>query len=423
MLKAIIFRYLGTVVQFILLAGLAKALEPKEYGIYILCLSVTFSYYYIVGLGASESALVKISELRVQPNAPQLGEIIGSVLLIVGFCTFALLCASAFVLVFNPLPGNNSIAVAFVCLFLAANGIVFNVAQILIAMGKTNLGSFFFYPAINLSLLLSFLLLLLLGDRVTFNSIAAFASLGSSLIAAFALTVCWGASKGVRLSFTWGAMVGLVRGGAGITALRILHVASFWVPTVVVGLVQSSEAAGQIGTAGRLSIAVSSVIAAIRFVIRPKIAGLLFEHNLSELAAIARSLAFLTTTLSLLILGLHLVWGKIVIGQFFGANMISITPIVSVLLVSVCAEAVFGPVDEILKINGNQRAVAWTYFCGVLTFTFGVYFVSNFDLAWVALLQVVYVFGIFGIMNIIVRQQLGFWIYPSWSSLAILKKV
>jgi O-antigen/teichoic acid export membrane protein len=158
-------------------------------------------------------------------------------------------------------------------------------------------------------------------------------------------------------------------------------------------------------------------------VIRPKIAGLLFEHNLSELAAIARSLAFLTTTLSLLILGLHLVWGKIVIGQFFGANMISITPIVSVLLVSVCAEAVFGPVDEILKINGNQRAVAWTYFCGVLTFTFGVYFVSNFDLAWVALLQVVYVFGIFGIMNIIVRQQLGFWIYPSWSSLAILKKV
>jgi len=422
MVNAIVLRYVGTLTQFVLLAIIARSLTPDEYGVYLLCLSVTFSFYYIVGFGASEAAVARLPRLREAESNVETSEITASVMMLTGISVAILLGLIPFSRLFEMRDETAWTAFDFTCLFLAANGIIFNVAQLLLGQGKTTLGSFFFYPAINLTLLLSVVPFLLLSDRVTFESLTQVSAFGAFVTAGIGSVICL-SGTGRRGWRPFKQARSLLFPGIGMLAVRIMHVSSFWIPTMITGFLISSADAGQIGTAGRLAIAVSAVIAALRFVARPTLTVHLARDTMPELKRFTGSIAFVTTTMGIVSLAVHLLIGDELIRFVFGPEFNAVAPLLTILLLSVIAEAIFGPVDEILKLSGNQAAVTWIYGIGVLLFLVGAILTVRQGLHWVAWFQVLYVAGVFTAMNLLVKRKFGYFVLPCWPDRRLLAGV
>ena len=261
----------------------------------------------------------------------------------------------------------------------------------------------------------------LFGSEVYFVNLVFATGLGVTVAAGLALYSVRYFAHGLTFEWSLVRCKFLICAGGGLTALRILHVTSFWIPTIVSGFLLSPALAGEMGTAGRLAIAISGVIAAIRFSIRPVIHHAVAKGNLMRLRYQLGSIAFITTAAGLLALIANVFVGEKVIGFFFGPQLSSATTILSVLLVSVCAEAVFSPVDELLKANGLQKAVTLIYAIGVSAFFIGSVLVANLGLMWIAWLQVIYVLGVFSAMNYLSYIKLGFSIFPSLPNFHELK--
>jgi O-antigen/teichoic acid export membrane protein len=419
MIYTIILRYIGTALQFVVLSVMAKSASVDDYGLYVLCLGITFSYYYVVGLGTSESGMARMA--RDTRGIEDRGAIVGSVLLTSAISVSLIWIVALAIGIIADSHSSEVNAIIFVLLFVSFNGMIFNISQILLGFGRNALGSFFFYPATNLALLFSTVPTALLLDKVSFLELTVASLVGSAVAAGCAVATCFWIARGSEISWSAQEVRALIVSGIGLTLVRIMHVVSFWIPTMVTGFMLSPASAGLMGTAGRLAIAVSAVIAAIRFVIRPSIARALVLENNDQLKRMAGSVAFMTTSLGAIALILNMLFGEYLMSLLFGARFIPIVPVLSVFLVSVCAEGIFGPVDEILKLGGFQKLVAMFYGFGLVVFVAGCTFATYFGLIWVASLQVLYVFILFLAMNIAVHRKFGFFVLPIWPDLKLLR--
>lgn len=420
MLVSVFNRYISTIVQFGVLAFLARWLAPDDYGLYMMCLGITYSFYYFVGFGASEAAVIEISKAKNRGDNSYILECVGSgfcavilSVLLIACCVGALLVLTGYDL---PLP---LAALFFISFFMSSNGVIFNVSQVLLSLGFTSLGSFLFYPAVNVTIALLLTLVIPVNIEGVFESVAGIASAASVIVMVGALLICALAVKG-RIRVSLQCFIHLIRTGAPLTLIRILHVSSFWVPTMVAGFTLGSVEAGFIGTAGRLAIAVSAVIAAIRFVIRPSLISAIAEKRVGDLEVIAQKAATLTFTASLLAVACNVLFGTLVITLFFGENFAQIAPILTVLLVSVCAEAVFGPVDEILKASKCTGSVLLIYFVGITILSLMAIFAAPYGLIYIAWAQLLYVAIIFSAMNVLIVRRYGFFVLPSFKALVKL---
>jgi len=412
-LTTIAFRYLGTLLQFIVLAVIARSVSQDDYGLYMLCLSFAFSFYYFLGLGASESALARLARGLALGREAQVGLFVGTVLGLTGMCAAALLITAAVIGIFQPWSASTNSAAIFTLVFLSANGLIFNVSQLLLGLRHTELGSFFFYPAINLVLLFSTVPAALILSDPGFSGLSLATAIGATLASASALIVCRVIARDYRFEWSEKLATVLVREGIGLTCLRVLHVSSFWIPTMVSGFLLAPALAGIMGTAGRLAIAVSAVIAATRFFIRPAINQALARNEVERLRKVMGAVACVTTLAGLGALIANELVGAEIIAFFFGAELRYAASLLSILLIGVIAEAIFGPVDELLKASGHQKAVGIIYGAGVPLFLAGSIAVAPLGLEWIAWLQVFYVIGIFLAMNLVVQRHFGFLVLPS----------
>lgn len=423
MLTTVAFRYLSLLIQFVILSIIAHSVSVEDYGLYIMSLSVTFSCYYFIGLGTSESALFRISQNLALEKSNAVGEVIGAVLLVTLSCTALLWVITIFVAVFNTSTGGEKHVLIFVPIFLTSTGIIFNVSQILLGLRQPVAGSFLFYPAVNVTLLLSSVPAALILKDAQFSHLALTSSVGAGLGAIAALIFCVWASRAYRLSWSFDKAWDLIKEGIGLTTVRVLHAGSFWIPTIVAGVTLSPTSAGLIGTAGRLAIAVSAIIAALRFIIRPSIAIALTQNNLAHLRSMSGSAAFVSTTAAIIAIITNILLGKHIIDLVFGSQFVIVSEILTILLIGVLAEAIFGPVDEILKASGKQKSVFLIYGAGVSLFLIGCLFASSHGLMWLSWLQVIYVLGIFLAMSISVKLTFGFFILPQWPDFQTLWKL
>lgn len=422
MIKTILFRYTGTVFQFVLLSVIAKNSTPNEYGLYLLCLSVALSFYYVIGVGSSEAAVLKLPILTGDGKETQVNSIIGAVLGTAILTASVLMLLLIFITIFTD---NNRYwnAFSFTLLFTATNGLIFNISQLLLGIGRTSLGSFFFYPALNTFLLIFILPVVYFFGSVSFNQFAITASI-ASLIASI-VSVNTLVLSVPKFKFIWSLKVAkqLVSTGIYLTTARILHVFSFWIPTMITGYVLAPTEAGIVGTAGRLAIAVSAVIAALRFVVRPALARAHAAGDLVFVKKMCRSLAFMYVLLAITASVLNLLFGNIIIVNFFGEAYLPVKTMLSVLLISVLAEGVFGPVDELLKIDGQESTVIKIYALYIPIFILFSIIVAMIDWMLIPWVQVAYVFAVFLSLNIALFRSQGFVIYPQWPSLKVLKAI
>ena len=123
--------------QFVVLSVIARSVSIEDYGLYLMCLSLVFSLYYLPGLGTSESGLAQLSRNQARQIEKSNGEIIGTVMVTTLSCAGVLIIIAILFMILQPfVKPTSNYSTIFVLVFISMAGIVFNVSQLLIGLGK-----------------------------------------------------------------------------------------------------------------------------------------------------------------------------------------------------------------------------------------------------------------------------------------------
>lgn len=411
MVRTVALRYGGIVLQFVILMILARRLDPDEYGRYMLVLSTVLPTYFLLGLGVSETFVRDAPALAdgTQPN--RLNPAVGATLAVASGSAIVVAIGGGLTALLVPLDPSTMTMLFFVVAFFIANGLMFNGAQLLLGAGASTLAAFFYYPAVNISLMISAVPYVLLVAHPSFHGVAVVTSVAALMVAAVSIMLVVSRIRPARFQFS--TVCHQIRVGVRLSAARGLYAVGIWLPTFVAGVALAPAQAGFMGTAGRLAVAVGAVTAAVRFAIRPAIVR---ASQTQDHAAIKRTCGTLATVT------LSIACAAVLVSEIVGSQMISITfgsdfapaaPLLTILLLGVAIEAFAGPVDEVLKMTGNENAVLGI-FCVVLPIAVATLFgVAHLGVAAMAWVQVAYTLVVFGAMVLVARRRLGIWLHPT----------
>jgi O-antigen/teichoic acid export membrane protein len=410
MLLTVALRYGSIAVQFVVLAILARNLTGDEYGRYMLVLGAVWSSYTLLGLGASET-FVREAPKRIQRGRPDEVAALAGGTLIVALGSAALVALVGGLLVWvMPFDATTSAQVFFIVAFIAANGLVFNAAQMLLGAGFEALGSFFYYPAMNLSLLFTTIPYVALADTPSFRGVAVVTSAAGSLTALVAVSLVV-----LRIRPTWASartIVDLVRVGIHLSMARALNYVGAWMPTFFAGVLLAPVQAGYLGTAARMAVAVGALTAAVRFAVRPAIVRAFDRGDTNSIKQTCGRVATAAFAFACVAIVVSVVAGNSIIGIAFGQNLESAAPLLTILLIGTAFEALCGPVDEVLKMTGSEKRVLAILAAVVAACAVAIMVVAPMGVSALAWVQVAYSFAAFGAMIIVVRWQLGIWLRP-----------
>jgi O-antigen/teichoic acid export membrane protein len=410
MLATVALRYGSIAIQFVVLAVLARHLTVDDYGRYMLVLGAVWSTYTLLGLGASET-FVREAPKHMQRGRPdEVAVLVGGTLIVaLGTAAFVALVGGVLVWLLALEPTTTTL-VAFILAFVVANGLAFNAAQILLGGGFHTLGSFFYYPAMNLSLLTSSVPYVILAEKPTFQGVAIATSSAGLLIAAVAILLA-----AYRIRPRWATIATLrqlVGIGIRLSFARAIGYVGVWLPTFLAGVILAPAQAGYLGTANRLAFAVGAVTAAVRFAVRPAIVRAFDRGDRDSIKETCGRLATATFTIACLAIVVSAVAGDSILRIAFGSDLESAAPLLTILLIGIAFEAFAGPVDEVLKMTGYENRVSTILMVGVASSTLAIFAVAPLGVAALAWVQVGYSVMIFGAMILIARFGLGIWLHP-----------
>ncbi|WP_311210877.1 MULTISPECIES: hypothetical protein [unclassified Aeromicrobium] len=408
MLIAVSLRYAGLLLQFVVLAVLAQRLPPESYGTYVLVLGVVLPTYFLVGLGSSEWFVRDVPQLRSSERDATLPGLAGAVLTAVFFSGLATAVVVAALVAMTEL---RTAALVFAGVMVISAGLMFNGAQLLLGSGSGRLGAFFFYPALNIAIAASALPVVIVASQPTFTQVAtaagAAAALGGTVAVIAALLACGVGRPDLRQLVSRGPL------GLRLAGARAAYSLGLWMPTLVAGAVLSAAEAGEVGTAGRIAVAVSAITAAFRFMVRPAFARAGSDGNLEEIRRLCARLSGVASVLAAGALVANIALGEGVLSWMFGPGLSALPTLLSILLVGVLAEALVGPADEVLKMLGFESAILGAY-CVMLPLQLAALVLagSAAGMNGLAVAQV----GYYGITSLavllLVRWKVGVWLGP-----------
>ena len=410
MARAVVFRYGGIVLQFVILLVLARHLDADDYGRYMLVLSAVFPTYFLLGFGISEAFVREAPRLIRDGDLRPVRTLVGATLMVALGTAAVLAVAGALAVWLLPLDPTTSDVVVFMVAFFIANGLMFNGAQLLLGSGSETLGAFFFYPAINLSLVVSALPYVLYSAHPTFSGIALATSVASLIVGVVAvgLVVVHVRPRRPRR----GTSRQLIAVGARLSAARGMYAAGLWLPTFIAGVLLAPAQAGYLGTAGRLAVAVGAVTAAVRFAIRPAIVRAYERQDWPAIAAVCGRVATVTLAMVTVAFAVTFFFGRSLVSMTFGTGFASAAPLLTVLLIGVAIEAFAGPVDEVLKMTGQENSVL-IIFAGTLPiFAAALVAAAPHGVMVMAWVQVGYTLAVFGAMIVTLGRKRRVWLHP-----------
>jgi O-antigen/teichoic acid export membrane protein len=410
MLVTVALRYGSIAIQFVVLAILARHLTIEDYGRYMLVLGAVWASYTLLGLGASET-FVREAPKRIQSGHRDDVATLAGGTLTVALGTAALLAlVGGLLLWLLGLDSRTTTLVAFILAFVIANGVVFNVAQILLGGGFQALGSFFFYPAVNVTLLVSSVPYVILAKHPSFEGVAVATSSAGLLMAAISLLLVVYRIHPVRA--TAATVFQLARIGIKLACARALAYVGVWLPTFLAGVILAPVDAGYLGTASRLAAAVAAMTASVRFAVRPAIVRAFDRGDHDEIKETCGRLATVIFSIACLGLAISVIAGQSIFRIAFGPKLESAAPLLTILLVGVAWEAFCGPVDEVLKMTGHENRVLSVLVIGLTSAALAMLLVASLGVSALACVQAGYSIVVFSTMAVIARRKLGIWIRP-----------
>ncbi|UWS81776.1 lipopolysaccharide biosynthesis protein (plasmid) [Phaeobacter sp. G2] len=368
---SVALRYLAIAIQFAVVIAVTNTLPLNIAGQYFSVFGVIAVTFTLSGIGIPDGCVKNLSEARVHQDNDRLHALTLSTLPVsmilnlgigyiigIGATTFAHLDVEA-----RPI----------IALWWFGYAGTFLCAQVLVGCGRPVIATFFAYSSVNLAYvptLLPALVFLDSPDLITIMTVAALAANGAMAISAlFAFRI----SQRLRIEAGNGRSVGImhelyvsVKSGLPMMLSRFMQASLPWIPVWMLGYFNAVEAAAIYAAASRLTVAVTSVVAALRFSMR----GTLVEMNAAgryrEIAALNRKVSLISALPPLAGLIFLLLVGPQVVPLILGADYAPAVPVLIILMFGVFGEALGGISDEILKMTGATRIVLWSLFLAML---------------------------------------------------------
>lgn len=402
---SLIFRYSSIAIQFLTVAIVTNVLPKDEAGWYFMLLGLVLSTYFMFGFGIPDGIVCVISKNAQSPMEDRF-DLIKKGLVRSFVLTSPFLAISTFVGL-----ANGSLRITLYCLFWwLSYALLFFCSQCMVAIGKKTEGSFFFYSAATWMSCLSVVPYLLLSAEPGLDGILTFTLVGvvpCAIVATFRLFSSFpkgGNASGERFDPS------VVQIGFPICLSRVAQTALYWIPVWVVGLSLSANQAGDFAIASRLAIATNAFIAAIRFTVRPQLSNAKLEQNKKAIEALTRIIATLATGFVVLVMLGNFLVGKVAIGIIFGTQYSEASLLLTYLLIGTLGECFGGPVDEILKMSGFEKAVLASYALAVVFEVIACFILVPYGSVAVAVSQATTLVLLFGWFALKAYQDLSIFV-------------
>ncbi|MEH3067209.1 MAG: hypothetical protein PGN15_03825 [Aeromicrobium erythreum] len=367
---SVVWRYAAIAVQFGLVVLVAQRLPLADAGVYFTLFGAVTVSSMLVGIGAPDG-LVRLLPVIVDPGrrgttgnkmlrrAVRVSRLTG----IAGGLLVAVYCLASM--------GSSFVAVGAGIWWLGYSQ-VFLAAQILAGLNRAALAAFFAYSATNFAYCLTLVPYLVLAERPTLGGVVALAAAPTVAVAVVGHCMvrralrgggpveAVGHDPGTPPEVAPGARAsaaGVWHVGIPIMLTRIMQASLPWLPVWFLSAFASHEQAAVYAAASRLVVAVTAVIAALRFAVRPRIVRLFSEQEVEQIAKIARGASVASAVGPTIGLFCMLTVGEPLITTVLGQRYSGTSEVLTILLVGVLAECVGGVADEILKMTGLTSIV------------------------------------------------------------------
>lgn len=405
---AMFSRYGALATQFVIVVLIARCLPQADAGVYLLMFGAVTTTTVFAGFGAPDGLVKHVPELvahgrrgavRAAVLRAAVMTALGGGVLLAGLVGLGLWRGIA-------LP-----IVATGALWWAGYSIVFFCGQALVALGLEVLGAFVFYALNNLLLVVTTIPYLLfathpdgLGALCTSVLASALASLVG--LAFVARTLAKFPSDG-RQPGAGDARLGLM-----IATARMFQAALYWVPAWVVAARRGPAEAAVMGTAGRLLIAATAVIAVFRFTLRARIVAAGARGDKVAIEAMARAAATISSICALVALVAVMAIGGPLVALVFGDSFRPAAMVLGVLLVGALGESIGGPVDEVLKYQGYAVPVLVGLIVTVVVETVLAWVLAPHGALAAAWAQAIAFCGMYAFQILLCHRRLGILILP-----------
>lgn len=343
------WRYLSVLVQFVIVSAVARQLDIATAGQYFALFGIVAVFYALSGLGVPDGLVRHLSAAGPRGG---LGRILG--LMVLCNLVIALPLAGISLTVLR----QDIDLMVWLALWWFAYATVFSCAQILVGLGRPTMGAFFFYCSITLCYLPTVLPYLFLAEHPDLMGVLCSAAVGSMLAFGMAiLAVCRAMSAPTNPEQDALRFSDLLMTGFPILLTRVMQSSLPWIPVWILTAFGSLEEAAIYSAASRLTVVVTSVVAALRFVSRNDIVALCEKRQFADLVRLSHRVSVLSASPPILALVFLAIWGPLVVPFVLGSEYTPAVNVLMVLVLGVFAEAYGGLSDEILKMTGHTRIV------------------------------------------------------------------
>ncbi len=407
----ILFRYSSLILQFLVVVLITRRLGREETGIYFEIFGIINATYFLFGAGFPDGLVRFVAHADATGKRDEIRSLIGrSALMSVAIAVATILIGVAAGLVFEGALITRAV-IATTALWWFCYGATFFASQILVAAGRSSLGAFFFYPAMNIALFVTSVPYLLLAAQPKLELTLAAAVGGGILCAGASITCAVLATLSYPVSNNVRAPIGpVLRLGLPISVSRLLQSCLYWIPVWAIGLWQGVATAALFATASRLNVAIAAVMAAIRFTIRPTIVRLAAQDDWIGIGREGRRTATVATVTAVVATLGTVTLGPSLIAFVFGEPYRESAWILAILMVGTLGECIGGAVDEILKMTGRAGLVLSLLATTVAIETALVATFSHLGSMATAAIQALVFVGMYGTMLWIVKRRDGTWV-------------
>ncbi|MCT4372280.1 hypothetical protein CLG85_018945 [Yangia mangrovi] len=346
-------RYGALAIQFILVLLVARSLPQAQAGQYFVSFGLVATVFCLAGVGLPDGLVKSVGEDLSRQRADRVHDAIVKSGIISAITALTACALGSLVFLATGAQGDYVLLTAVWCFLY---GMIFYAAQALVALRSAGLGAFFFYSSTNMYLLMTSVPYLLFWRDPTLTGLM-FCTITAATLSLVTALVFLSRALSPHTGRAKADLGPAFRTGSVIAVSRMLQAMIYWIPVWVCGALLGAADASVIATAGRLLIAVSAVIAALRFSVRPVIVAAAAEGDWPAIERTGRKIALFTTLLTLLAMLLMALIGKPVLLFLLGEEYAAAWGVLFVLIFGALGEAFGGPVDEVLKMTGHTTAV------------------------------------------------------------------
>jgi len=347
-------RYLALIIQFCLVLLITNALPQSEAGLYFATFGVVTTLYALPGFGLPDGLVKTLGNEIALSRTTGVRATVAKAIGLSTLTAVALAAAGAGVAMAMGLHWTFAVLAALWYFFVSTG---FVVSQALVTVRAEAAGSFFFYSSINIFILMTSVPYLLLSATPSLIGLLLLTAVAAAASLVTAISVLLRRLRTFPGTAPCEPLRPAIWIGWVMALSRMFQQMIYWIPVWVTTIWLTAADAAIIGAAGRLLIAVSGVIAALRFSVRPSIVAAAAKGDWPAIEDLGRRISLLTFLFAICaILGCWAV-GRPILGLLFTPDYAPVWALLLIFIVGALGEAFGGPVDEVLRMTGNGHVV------------------------------------------------------------------